>query len=257
MSTGQWIRDRRTAAGLSQAALAQQVGVTQPFVSLWERDISEPPPFIMKKVRKILGKVKVKSRKPEPPPEAPEPEATPEELRAAMAPLGHLRIPGEATRRESAVFLLVATHRASKARLFFVGHTGDPFDGCNPVLSGVGKHFSHDPEHAPMRDRLKTPEEYDFDYYSVAFGISDQPSELRSNVDLVQEMERQLLGLAQEAFGEVTRVGYERSRPKKARTERLPPPLTRGQKARLQFLVDEVRRLLEAPDISQKVSPEP
>lgn len=253
MSTGQWIRDRRIAAGLSQAALAREIGVNQPFISLWERGVYEPPASAMKKIRKILGKVKVKARAPVAPPEAPEPEPTPEELQGALANLpggiGHLHIPGEVARRDYAVFLLLATHRESKERLCFVGHTGDPHEGCQPILSSAGSHFSHDLDHARMRDRLGNPEEYDFDYFYATFGGWTDLSDPRSNVDTIQEMERQLSVLAQEAFGEVTRATFEKPRAKKGRTERLAPPVTRVQKARLQALVDEVKRFVdEAPE---------
>jgi transcriptional regulator with XRE-family HTH domain len=44
MKISQWIRDRRTAAGLTQAELAVKAGVTQTIVSQWERGAAEPSP---------------------------------------------------------------------------------------------------------------------------------------------------------------------------------------------------------------------
>src|SRR3954471_17637067 len=64
MKTAKWIRDRRTAAGLSQAELAQQVGVTQPIVSQWERGIAKPSPLVLDKLRTTLEK----PAEPTPPP---------------------------------------------------------------------------------------------------------------------------------------------------------------------------------------------
>ena len=89
MSTAQWIRDRRSAAGLSQAELARQVGVSQPMISLWERGVSEPAPDVLKQLRSVLGEGKKKvhqphRKEPAPPPPAP-PEPTPRAPRKAKA----------------------------------------------------------------------------------------------------------------------------------------------------------------------------
>ncbi|HEX3553073.1 MAG TPA: N-6 DNA methylase [Thermoanaerobaculia bacterium] len=64
MKTAQWIRDRRTAAGLSQAELAQKVGVTQPIVSQWERGIAKPSPLVLDELRAALER----PAEPTPPP---------------------------------------------------------------------------------------------------------------------------------------------------------------------------------------------
>jgi type I restriction enzyme M protein len=55
MKTSQWIKDRRAAAGLSQAQLAEKTGVTQPIVSQWERGIAEPSPIALGKLRALFG----------------------------------------------------------------------------------------------------------------------------------------------------------------------------------------------------------
>jgi type I restriction enzyme M protein len=74
MDISQWIRDRRAAAGLTQAQLAEQTGVTQPIVSQWERGIAEPSPVALEKLRKLFGE-----------PEKPRPEAK-DEVPAAPSP---------------------------------------------------------------------------------------------------------------------------------------------------------------------------
>src|SRR5436305_12907862 len=56
MKTAKWIRERRAAAGLSQAELAHKVGVTQPIVSQWERGIAKPSPLVLDKLRATLEK---------------------------------------------------------------------------------------------------------------------------------------------------------------------------------------------------------
>lgn len=72
MNIAQWIRDRRIAAGFSQAELARRVGTSQPMISQWERGVSEPPPDIQKKLEKVLGKAA-----PPAPAAAPEPAPAP------------------------------------------------------------------------------------------------------------------------------------------------------------------------------------
>jgi len=82
MKTVKWIRDRRTAAGLSQAELAQKVGVTQPIVSQWERGVAAPSPVALEKLRAILGAPMGKSAGSSTPPM----KATPRGRPAASAP---------------------------------------------------------------------------------------------------------------------------------------------------------------------------
>ncbi|HEX6904863.1 MAG TPA: N-6 DNA methylase [Thermoanaerobaculia bacterium] len=55
MNISQWIRDRRAAAGLTQAELAAKTGVTQPIVSQWERGVAEPSPIALQKLQGLFG----------------------------------------------------------------------------------------------------------------------------------------------------------------------------------------------------------
>ncbi len=79
MNAAQWIRDRRTAAGFSQAELARRVGVSQPMISLWERGIAEPAPDVLKQLRTVLGgstkRAQGRPARPTPAPQPPEPPA--------------------------------------------------------------------------------------------------------------------------------------------------------------------------------------
>src|SRR6266545_1905095 len=117
--------------------------------------------------------------------------------------LGHFRIPGDATRRDYAVYIMVATHRSAGERQCYVGKTGDNRVGCNPVISRAGNHFSFNKKHSQMRNQLEEegPEKYDFDYFYTTFGTYECSSQGRESLDLINEMERRLNGLAQEAFG--------------------------------------------------------
>lgn len=75
MKTAKWIRERRAAAGLTQADLARKVGVSQPMISLWERGQSEPPDDVRRKLGKVLDGTKpaVKKAPPTPEPAKPDP----------------------------------------------------------------------------------------------------------------------------------------------------------------------------------------
>lgn len=74
-----------------------------------------------------------------------------------------LIVPGEATRREYAVYLLVGRRRDKRDTItLYVGKTGDNREGCNPVVSRVGNHMSFNRIHAQTRNRIPDPENYDF-----------------------------------------------------------------------------------------------
>lgn len=119
--------------------------------------------------------------------------------------VGHLHVPGDAARREYAVYLVVATHRRSGQRRLYVGKTGDNRDGCNPMVSRAGNHFSYNRLHSQLRNHLKPddPGEYDFDYFYTTFGPYLPPGDSRDGIDVINEMERRLNRAAQDAFGAI------------------------------------------------------
>lgn len=125
--------------------------------------------------------------------------------------IGHFHIPGDATRREYAVYVMVATNRKTRQRKIYVGKTGDNRDGCNPVISRAGNHLSFNRLHSQMRTYLKPdkPHDYDFDYFYTTFGCYIPPEESRNGIDSINEMERRLNRLAREAFGAILLNPYE------------------------------------------------
>ena len=51
-----YLREKRIAAGLSQGQVAEELGYSSPqFVSNWERKLSMPPPYAVKKLAKLYG----------------------------------------------------------------------------------------------------------------------------------------------------------------------------------------------------------
>lgn len=51
----QWLIDLRKDKGLTQEAMAEMLGVTQPSIGLWESGQRTPKPQAAKKVAEILG----------------------------------------------------------------------------------------------------------------------------------------------------------------------------------------------------------
>ncbi len=124
-----------------------------------------------------------------------------------MQEVGYFSIPGDATRREFAVYVLAAKRRQTRRISFYVGKTGDNREGCNPVISRAGNHFSYNKIHSQMRNHLQPndPREYDFHYFYVTFGpYSTSSRKNRGLVNLTNEMERRLNRKVQ---AELTSVG--------------------------------------------------
>ena len=116
--------------------------------------------------------------------------------------VGHFHIPGDATKREYAVYVMVARHRRRGTVKLYVGKTGDNRDGCNPVISRAGNHFSFNIIHSQMRNKLPgRPNEYDFDFFYTTFGKYMDPKESRRGIDVINEMERRLNLLIQQRLG--------------------------------------------------------
>lgn len=117
-------------------------------------------------------------------------------------PVSQFTVPGHSTRREFAVYVVVASRRGTAEYHIYVGKTGDNREGCNPVISRAGNHFSFNEMHSQIRNKLPySPPEYDYEYLYITF---DQYSEVKqeriARVDVVNEMERAVNVAIQEAF---------------------------------------------------------
>lgn len=108
-------------------------------------------------------------------------------------------VPAEATRRHYCVYILLAKHRDTGGIVGYVGKTGDNREGCNPVISRLGNHFSFNKIHSQMRNKLPDdPDGYDFEIFFTSFGEYKDPSLSRAGVELINEMERELNRRCQE-----------------------------------------------------------
>jgi hypothetical protein len=117
-------------------------------------------------------------------------------------------IPGHATRRDVAIYIAVANRRERPEVKLYVGKTGDNRDGCNPVISRAGNHFSFNDIHSQVRNQLGAPpHEFDFDYFYVSFDPYDvADANRRSKVDIINEMEWQANVLLQQTLPRDDRV---------------------------------------------------
>lgn len=137
----------------------------------------------------------------------------------------------ESLKRKFAVYVVVA--KSESDTHLYVGKTGDNREGCNPLISRCGNHFSYNEIHSQIRNKIPNHEERDYTYVFEHF--DDYPADdtaRRECIDNINEMERWLNEEIQKAIEEKTSVrllnpfsghGYlkktERERRKAFRTE--------------------------------------
>jgi hypothetical protein len=130
----------------------------------------------------------------------------------SAGPVYELHVPGEATRRAYAVYLLVAQQRdTGRVTGVYIGKTGDNREGGNPIISRVGNHMSYNTLHSQARNRFRTTEDLDFRFFYSLFGSYTDPKISRDGIDVINEMERQLNRRTQDAFGELVVNAYKGS----------------------------------------------
>jgi len=162
--------------------------------------------------------------------------------------IGHFRIPGEVTRREYAVYIAVAHNRVTGNTRLYVGKTGDNREGCNPIVSRVGNHFSFNKMHSQLRNHLSPPlDDYDYDVFYTTFGGYGGPEESRHLIDLTNEMERQTNKVAQETFGKDLLVNPHQGigHVPRAERERRSALVTAERKQHIDALVARVKEFVD------------
>ena len=100
-------------------------------------------------------------------------------------------IPAHSTRREWSVYIIVAKNRKSHKRKFYVGKVGDNRDGCNPIISRIGNHFSHNKIHSQMRNKLENTTDSDYKIHYASFGEYNVEFH-KDGRSKINELERQL-----------------------------------------------------------------
>lgn len=140
--------------------------------------------------------------------------------------IGHFKITGHSTKRNWAVYLFIASPIDRKGiKKVYVGKVGDNRDGCNPVISRVGNHFSYNKIHSQIRNKIGETENYDYDYFYCHFGKYESDEKLRiKSRDKTNELERELNRIVQKR---IDKNSYELINPfsgktisKKKRVER-------------------------------------
>jgi len=97
----------------------------------------------------------------------------------------------ESLKRRFAVYVVVA--RGSADTKLYVGKTGDNREGCNPVISRCGNHFSYNKVHSQVRNKIRGHEDREYTYIFEHFDeYHHDPKERRRAIDRINEMERWL-----------------------------------------------------------------
>lgn len=97
----------------------------------------------------------------------------------------------ESLKRKYAVYVVVA--QSDTDTHLYVGKTGDNREGCNPLISRCGNHFSYNEIHSQIRNKITDHEERDYTYVFEHF--DDYPEDeiaRRTCIDNINEMERWL-----------------------------------------------------------------
>ena len=120
--------------------------------------------------------------------------------------ISSFKISGHSTKREWAVYLVVATSQIDNKspKLIYVGKVGDNRDGCNPVISRVGNHFSFNTIHSQVRnriDKIGKTEDFDYEYYYAHFGEYKDSSKLEDR-NRINELERRLNSMIQDSIAD-------------------------------------------------------
>lgn len=97
----------------------------------------------------------------------------------------------EALKREFAVYVVIA--KKSDSYQLYVGKTGDNREGCNPLISRCGNHFSYNKIHSQIRNKIKNHERCEYTYVFDHFGeYSRNDQNKRDKINEINELERWL-----------------------------------------------------------------
>jgi len=97
----------------------------------------------------------------------------------------------ESLKRRFAVYVVVA--KGDFDTKLYVGKTGDNREGCNPVISRCGNHFSYNNIHSQVRNKIPDHELREYTYIFDHFDeYSDNIDVRREAIDRINEMERWL-----------------------------------------------------------------
>lgn len=97
----------------------------------------------------------------------------------------------EALKRRYSVYVVIA--KCDDGAKLYVGKTGDNREGCNPIISRCGNHFSYNKIHSQVRNKLEAHEDWSYTYVFDHFDEYPEDESLRrERIDRINEMERWL-----------------------------------------------------------------
>lgn len=164
----------------------------------------------------------------------------------------------ESIKRMFSVYVVVAYR--GKHFYLYVGKTGDNREGCNPVISRCGNHFSYNKIHSQIRNKISeldpndTHESYNYKYFFIHFDAYNESGINQISIDRINEMERwlnqkvqNLLIFSHAKSTKIVLLNPYKGNTKK-RTSREPSNIYRTVKAgkRLDELVFEVQKYISS-----------
>jgi hypothetical protein len=106
----------------------------------------------------------------------------------------------ESLKRFFAVYVVLA--KGQKDTKIYVGKTGDNRDGCNPVISRCGNHFSYNKGHSQIRNNIPDYEHREYTYiFDHFYEYNKDIKKRREAIDRINEMERWLNVEVQNVIG--------------------------------------------------------
>ena len=80
--------------------------------------------------------------------------------------------------------------KSIERKQYYIGKVGDNRDGCNPIISRIGNHFSFNKIHSQLRNKLKfEPKEYSYKVFTL--NVASYSEENRSYFrEKINEFER-------------------------------------------------------------------
>jgi hypothetical protein len=106
----------------------------------------------------------------------------------------------ESLKQSFAVYVVLA--KGQKDTKIYVGKTGDNRDGCNPVISRCGNHFSYNDGHSQVRKNIPNHEDREYTYIFDHFDEYHKDlKKRRQAIDRINEMERWLNVEVQNVIG--------------------------------------------------------
>ncbi len=97
----------------------------------------------------------------------------------------------EAIKRQFSAYVVVVA--SDQEIQLYVGKTDDNREGCNPVISRCGNHFSYNKIHSQIRNKITDHELQSYTYVFDHFGAYPEDIVLRRKlIDQINEMERYL-----------------------------------------------------------------